>query len=366
MRNRTLLPLLFALPLSACSAENVEIEEAPLVQILAELGIDRYIGIEPATSIDEGGYGVHRFAVSSPARCLEGTEFVVTTHDGSSPNAMLFLEGGGACWDYESCYEAPVAKHESGAVNWADLHGILDAAEPANTLRDWNVVYASYCDGSIWSGDADIDYGGKLTYHHGLANLSAAVTLLKKKYPNPPKIVVSGSSAGGYGTLMGYMVVRSQFPTTPIYVINDSGPWLLNPDKPEMTEAALEHWGVRQFFPPGCPKCQEQMYYIADWAMNRDRDSRWGLFSFENDFAIGTFYLSYGGSYPAILDAITAGLRDRHPGRYNAYLLRGSTHTIFTSSAYYEAERDGVRLNDWVEAMVSDDRAWRDVRGAAQ
>jgi hypothetical protein len=61
-------------------------------------------------------------------------------------------------------------------------------------------------------------------------NLSAAVTAMRAAFPNPGMIVVSGYSAGGYGTFAGYGVTRVAYPDTPIVTFNDSGPGLQNPD----------------------------------------------------------------------------------------------------------------------------------------
>ena len=54
-------------------------------------------------------------------------------------------------------------------------------------------------------------YAGTPTYPHGLYNLSAAVSLLQREVPAPDRIVVSGSSAGGFGTYTGYGVTRVAF-----------------------------------------------------------------------------------------------------------------------------------------------------------
>ena len=370
-------PLLAAAVMAACSAEpsTPESSSKSLLEILKDERIDRHIGIKPASATPDGAFTVYKFDPSSPARCVEGTPFYVSVRKGTSKNVMLYLQGGGACWDYDSCYVNSMAQTESSPLGDSrSKSGVFRADNPANPMADWNVVYASYCDASVWSGDADIAYmptekdqlarypKGRTTYHHGLANLSAAVTIVKDQFKDAPKIVVTGSSAGGYGTLMGFMVVRSQFPTTPLYVINDAGPWLMNPDNHAMTDHALKNWGVEHFYPPGCAKCREQMYYIADWAMARDPLSRWALFSYDEDFTVGTLYLQYGGRYTDILFSETDYLHAQHAAQFNGYFLHGPVHTILWSAAYDTAEKDGVKLTTWISDMVTDSQDWKDLR----
>jgi hypothetical protein len=362
MKTHRIATLLVAAALGAgCAADATEDSRPSLLARLKAIGLDRHMGIAPAKTTVMGAYTVYEFDPKTAARCLEGTPFYVTVSKGTSANVMLYLQGGGGCWNYDSCYDAKTAQTTSSPMT-TETGGIFNRAAANNPLKDYNVVFASYCDGSVWSGDADQVYNGRTTYHHGLANVSAAITLLKKEFPNPAKLVVAGSSAGGYGTLVGSLATRSQFPTTPLYVLNDAGPWLLNPDNHNMTDNAKKNWGVTQLFPPECPKCQEQMYYIAEWAMNRDAHSRWGLFSFDNDLTIGTMYLQYGGRFTQVLLDETDGMVARHPGQFSGYFLHGITHTILWNDDALTAEKDGVSLMTWIDQMVNDSPAWGDHR----
>src|SRR5438552_1818275 len=37
------------------------------------------------------------------AQCGNGSQYKFFVHKTSSPNVMFFFEGGGACWDYDTC-----------------------------------------------------------------------------------------------------------------------------------------------------------------------------------------------------------------------------------------------------------------------
>ena len=57
-------------------------------------------------------------------------------------------------------------------------------------MSDWNQVYVPYCDGSLFSSDAqvDVDADGIVDrYHHGLHNLSAALDVAKAEFPAPKR-----------------------------------------------------------------------------------------------------------------------------------------------------------------------------------
>src|SRR5207302_1776982 len=155
----------------------------------------------------------------SEAICLHGTDYETSLHRAASNKVLLYLEGGGACWDAFTCANG-LAKL---TANGAQGTGILDTTNATNPFADWNIVFASYCDGSVFSGNNIADYDGTQTYHHGIQNLSAAVSLMLREFPHPERIVVSGSSAGGYGTYSGYSVTRVAYPDTPILVLDDSG-----------------------------------------------------------------------------------------------------------------------------------------------
>ena len=141
----------------------------------------------------------------------------------------------------------------------------------------------------MFGGDNLVDYDGKPTYHHGLQNLSAAVTAMRAAFPAPDAIAVAGSSAGGYGTYTGYGVTRVAYPDTPIVTINDSGPGLQNPDDTVNAGERLANWDYTQFVPASCTRCGEQLTYLTEWALERDPTLRVGYFSNLGDAVIRGF-----------------------------------------------------------------------------
>ncbi len=292
------------------------------------------------------------------AMCLSGEPYQVNVHRGTSNNVLLYLEGGGACWNQATCWDTPISKRDAGsATPW----GILDFNDATNPFRDWTVVYAPYCDGSLFAGDNIIDYGPHRTYHHGLRNLSAAVALLKREVPDPSVLVVSGSSAGGYGTYTGYGVARVAFPDTRILVLNDSGPGFENPSEPQATADRIEHWQYTRFVPADCARCNDDLVYLSEWALARDPALRIAYFNYQQDEVLRFFLQFDMAGFEAGLKAVSGGIAAEFPTRFKRYLPRGTRHTVLPLPMFYKLSVDGTTVRDWVSDFLNDGPAWRDV-----
>jgi len=215
---------------------------------LIQKGVNKYFGKTPASgqTTNAAGDTVYSFDPSSGAVCFKGEPFKIVVHETASENLLIYLEGGGACWR-DLCAAKEKASEAIGKT------GICDQDASKNVVGDWNIVYVSYCDGSVFSGDNDTTGpDGPPWMFHGLRNLSAAIDVAKSRFPSPARILLAGSSAGGYGTLAGTGVVRLQYPETELLVFNDAGLGLSNPDNPSMLEHIKADWKFDQFVPDSC------------------------------------------------------------------------------------------------------------------
>lgn len=338
-----------------------------------EYGLDRYLGeIAPvSTASKSAGWEAYYFGDStqSTARCFDGDEYVASVNPGDPKKVALVLSGGGACWSYESCYALGpgFAKDESSPRSGTE-DGIMNRTRAANAVSDYSFVYGDYCDGSVWSGDNDVTYRSvtddteRRTYHRGLQNLSATVTLLKDLYPNPDEILVTGSSAGGYGTMMGYLLMRLAFEEQTIRVLNDSGPWLVNPDKKLLFEDAIENWGLAETMLAFCGgECRANPIVLLDELFPRDPNVTIGLFQYHDDAVIGTLFLGYGLDFQDILKRRTDEFHERYPDRFKRFFHRGVEHTIIGSDRFYELKRWDTKLHDWFAGLITDGPSWVDL-----
>jgi hypothetical protein len=347
-------------PLPTDTPEPEETPTLTIAEILAAGGADRYLGVEPDSMRINNAWEEYFYdpADAGPI-CLRGTEYQVNLRRGTSANLLIYLEGGGACWNHATCWEAPTAKLVAGPA--LAISGALQAGNPENPFADWDVVYAPYCDGSVFAGDNIADYQGNPTYHHGLRNLSAAVSLALREFPEPPMIVVSGSSAGGFGTYSGYAVTRVAYPTVPLYVLNDSGPGLQNPGDPVSAMERSMNWGFGQLIPADCADCTVQLTYLTDWALDRDPMLRVGYFNYLQDAVLQVFLRITGPAFQALLLEITDDLRTRHPERFKRFFPAGSSHTILLGPTFYSEALEGITMNDWTADFLTGGPNWQDL-----
>lgn len=88
-----------------------------------------------------------------------------------------------------------------------------------NPFKDWSVLVIPYASGDfhIWSGKVEYtaeDWSQKILYHNGYNNFDTTMNIVKNHISNPDKIVISGSSAGGFGVSQLTNDIVSRFPNT--------------------------------------------------------------------------------------------------------------------------------------------------------
>ncbi|MBY0278822.1 pectinacetylesterase family protein [Candidatus Binatia bacterium] len=332
---------------------------AQAVEELTASGFGDYLGVQQPSSSDErDGWTEYFFdPAEEGAVCLTGKPFQVNVHRGTSDQVLLYLQGGGACWDYLTCYVLGTAYT---SANGAVQSGIIDLDDPANPFKDWNIVYVPYCDGSVFTGDATVDYNGNRTFHHGLRNLSVGVDAMLRAFPDPSRIVVAGSSAGGYGTFAGYGVTRVAYPDTPILIFNDSGPGLQNLDASQDVKDRTANWDFTKRIPPSCTECAQQYTYLIDWSLDRDSELRTAMYSYQQDGVISFFIDLDGPAYQSLLLSVTGDVHARNPERFERYFPQGTTHTVLLSPEFYTQRIDGVSLLDWTNDFLADGPGWVD------
>lgn len=330
------------------------------VEELIETGFAKYLGAQPPSRTEEDGDWTHYFfdPAEEGAICLVGDEFQISVKDGPSDQVLFYLQGGGACWDYVTCHVVNTALR---TANGPVPSGIIDPDDPRNPFADWDVVYVPYCDGSVFTGDAIVDYDGVQTYHHGLRNLSVAVDALTSRFPNPSRVVVAGSSAGGYGTYSGYGAVRVALPETPILVFNDSGPGVQNFDASDDVQNRVANWNFTDLIPASCTRCNEQYSYLTGWALDRDPWLRTALYSYQQDGVISFFIDLDGPAYRDLILDVTGHLEAEYPNRFERFFPLGTEHTVLLSGTFYEQTIRETSLLDWTRAFLDDPEGWADV-----
>ena len=301
------------------------------------------------------------------AVCDDGSATGIAVNPAAgSKKLLLFLMGGGACWDYLSCAVLNSSTHgPQGSKQWeatkTGLAGsILDRSRPL-PFADYNLVYVPYCTGDVHSGDNVATYTSgtqqKIIHHKGRANLLAFLKRLGATFGDSEKLVVSGSSAGGFGVAINYDLVRAYFPKARGYMLDDSGPILVKDDVPkDRREAWIKNWGLQARLDARCPECSADLSAMLSHHASDYPHDRLALLSYTQDSVIRTFLgLRGAAAYEQNLATLASKIYDPLPTAHY-YYVAGQSHTFLGSPEKTTAQ--GVALPSWLAAFESDDPSW--------
>jgi Pectinacetylesterase len=379
--------LLLMLAVSAHAGDRDKHKRGLNADAAAELratGVDKYLGqYEPAVSVDiGGGWTKHTFdpANGDGPICIAGTPFSVFTRIRNPNRVMIFLQGGGACWqDFYFCNvlaEAQEPGNAEPAGIWTDK---FDAGDQniRNPLKNWSVVYMPYCDGSVFNGDNDVfdpAFGAAIgvpqavvRFHRGLRNASAGIDVAKALFPDARRVLVAGSSAGGVGaTGMAPLVARLAFGNkTKLSVYNDAGPVAVNLNDVAAVQQRAADWRFGQFFPASCTDCDDQGQGTAliDWRLSNDKSIREAFYSTDADLT-NRFFLNVPtqAAYRDLLLSEHGALHDKHGDRYKRFIRSGDgSHIALQSDQFYTVDANGVILRDWFKDFLLGKDDWDDI-----
>jgi hypothetical protein len=358
--------------------------EPPFSEVI-EQGVTRYLGAFVPSEVREAdGAKTHVFAPADGIRgpaCIRGATYHVATRNTGSPDLLIFMQGGGACWS-DFCFTI-----EEAGADGVPTFDVLDTESDTNPFADWNVLYLPYCDGSLFVGDADYDPNGDGTpdrLHRGLQNLSAALDVAHSEFPGVERVMLAGSSGGGFGTIMGTPIVRAVYPDAELLVFNDAGVGVAKDGDPAFLEGLVDEFNGRAFVPGSCTDCLASGHLtpLVAYTLEQDPTLRIATFSSYRDSVISNIFLSVPGpEFEAVLLRETQALAAACPGRYAPFLIDGKQHTVllgdirgflgdgfdvegnpFASIVEFAsldgAVVDGVSALEWLNWMLSGDDRW--------
>jgi hypothetical protein len=304
------------------------------------------------------------------ARCADGSQTGLAVNPpppaAADGTVLLFLNGGGSCWDAITCAalqrSTPNIGGPYGAAQFTgDLPKaqgtVIDRSLPGSPFAGATLVFVPYCTGDVHWGDSTNDYPGLGTWHHaGAANLRADVAFLQQNLTAPRKLVVSGSSAGGYGALLAHDLARAAWPAARGYLVDDSGPPLIGGDVPDAERTAWYlSWRLDQTLAPLCPDCRGDLSSILPVLAGRYPADRLALLSSHQDRVIRGYVLQTPSGFErALLQLVDQRLAPLPGAR--AFLVAGDAHALLQDPAAYTA--GGVGLPAWLGQMVGDDPGW--------
>jgi len=369
----------FLLPafVAACGSdgEKEESNGGP-EQFLTEIG-DKgwfdYMGkFEPSSQDPVGDITKYHFAVTADGpQCIDSTEYGIVTRDQGSRNLVIFLMGGGACWtDFAFC-NASVGNQ----IDMLDTGGpaFMNPSNATFPTATWNHAVFPYCDGSVFAGDREADFFGTdvaawaegTEVVHGLQNLTAGLDAVKAQFPTADRVLLAGTSAGGFGTLWAAGLVRKLYTDAEILVFNDAGVGILKDDDPSFRAMQFSEFGTGDRFPASCTECVASPHIIpiVPWGLALDPKLKTAAFSADSDDVIAGFFLGYGEDksvWTAALMRETDAIHDEYPERFKRFIIPGGQHT--SATAWDTTTKNGVTIEAWLAAFVNgDDSVWTDM-----
>lgn len=313
------------------------------------------------------------------SKCMNGsaTGIGVNWHS-SSKKLMIYLEGGGACFNLFTC--AGVA-HPNGfgeadmtqtAQDYGHL-GVFDRDDADNPFRDWNYVFVPYCSGDVHAGANEQGLGGRTMV--GYRNIGFYLDRLSPTFPDSDQVVLTGSSAGGFGAAFNYdRVARAFGPSRPVFLLDDSGPPMSDTYlTPCLQQEVRDIWKLDDTLPAECTACRGAdgggLVNLATYLGQTYPNQRQGLISSNRDGVIRTFY---GFGYPTCSSTqpmpeatFAMGITELtqivapYPS-FTAFILDSSAH-VWLLDPLGGTTSGGVKLSDWIRGLLDGGANWHTV-----
>lgn len=298
--------------------------------------------------------------------CVDGDPyqfFVRFSQPGQrSDRLMLYFQAGGMCWNALTCSEDTLLLDRTvDQREMADYAGLFDFANPQNPVLDYDIVFIPHCTGDGHTGAATVTYtdfiGNTITIEHrGHANATTALDWVYRQYTAPRQVFIVGSSTGAIGGIFHAASVMNQYPSARIVQLADGYVGVM----PSGWDG-VDRWRSLDNLPE--PTRQQ---LTADWPARFVTDlylSTAQQFA-ENAFAqfttaadalqIGYFNLAGGNilDWPNLMNSRLVEL-EQSLDNFSAFVAPGLGHAVLTVEDFYTLEVGGVRVRDWLAALLA-------------
>ncbi len=335
----------------------------PATAVVAQ-GAGEVRALPDLENLDEGW---NTLKPGGETRCAHGTDYEFYARAGDPRHVLVYLYGGGACWNAETCREG-VASYASEIMptqHASLLGGILDPDHPENPFGDYTMVGIPVCTGDVHLGNRDAVYtledeDGERTeftvHHRGLTNTLSAIDWIKSNVESPEKIFVGGGSAGGLGLPFHASLLARNYPDATVTGLGDSAS---SYGVDALSAVESDRWGVpavlhgysgwetvgftsiAELFVTGGAAAHNLRLYQID--PGRDEVQQAWL------------WVTTGHPEPDVLRSIEdnqAEIRSQLPG-FRSFILGGAYHVVLPNSAlFYRSHIDGRSVRDWVTAIT--------------
>jgi hypothetical protein len=308
------------------------------------------------------------------AKCRSGSPAGIGVNPSTdSPNLMIYLEGGGACFDAGTCATNP----DSVTMMSPGTAGVFDRTNADNPVKDWSFVYVPYCTGDVHMGanpNGHIDGVMGTQQFVGRLNMEAFMRRVVPTFSTAKQVLLTGISAGGFGAASNASFVQRAFGKIPVTLVDDSGPTMSEMFVPKcLYDAYRTHWGLGQSILRDCgDDCEADGDYAIQFFEHTARAAE-GRFSAliesKQDSVIRGFYGigtnngkndCQGTLFLTSMDAKLFGdglldyrERAKHYPGLSTYYPDSTQHTWLGGPSFYTNVTDGVKMVDFVRDVLA-------------
>ncbi|MFO0590581.1 MAG: pectin acetylesterase-family hydrolase [Polyangiaceae bacterium] len=303
------------------------------------------------------------------AFCANGTPTGIGANiTDKSSKVVIYLMGGGACWNDLTCYSLKTAVNIESGYGEAEFDkdkagldiSVFDRNNPDNPLKDASFFFVPYCTGDVHAGNnPDAVYGGKPTKHVGFANMALYLSRIVATFPQSERVLLSGSSAGGFGAGLNWWQTQQAFGAARVDLLDDSGPALPAPYLSDQLQGQWRAaWNLNATLPDGCPECQTDLSNIFSFYAKNLPNNRAALLSYDHDNVISSYFQISQAKFNEGLGVLEGQFDAYANSRY--YVVTGTDHVLLGNPS--AINQNGVNLLSWIGQMEADDAAWANVK----
>ena len=298
--------------------------------------------------------------------------------DEDAAGLMIYLQGGGACFNDASCDNNPKTFNANDFLTWALLAGnagIFNRGQAANPVNDWHMVFVPYTTGDLHFGQSpSTDPAADEKHHVGYENMQLILDLLTPYFTEVDDVLLTGSSAGGYGATFNWAEAEAAFGSIPVHLVNDCGPLPADDAAfaPCLQQRFRDEYQLDANLPAGCTDCfslsgdsLDQLYAFYGNQFSA-AEGNLGLLAYKEDAVIRAFF-DYGtddcaniegdfGSYAGtIMEDAIIDLNDNHlaPNNWSTFMMDGTAHVALGGSSFYNKTINGTTLAEWVSNVIA-------------
>ena len=299
------------------------------------------------------------------AICRDGSPTGIGVSLGTETDKlMIYLEGGGACFNALTCNMNPAKYGKSdfttGFVGPGASHastGIFNRGFAANPVKNWNFVYVPYCTGDVHAGNHPdqtvTNVSGKQQFV-GYVNVQKDLSRIVPSFPSLTKVLLTGVSAGGFGAASDYVLVAKAFGAVPVYDLDDSGPPMPDPYNAKclLTEQ-VNLWGFDKTLLKDCgTDCSDLGSFPLDFSKHVGKtypNVPFGLIESTDDGTITQFFgfaaNNCTATVPTAVSAatFTAGLTAVQSAlasfpNFGSFIFTGTQHTSLGGDSTFQSD----------------------------